>query len=136
MTLDPGEEDGLAAQTQTLADPDHIRPDLQELRDRQALTRDENRPKAVARRRGRNQRTARENIDDLCQGGDFHEFGQMVYAAQRSVHKREGSLSTAGFSEHSPLDRASGNMGTTRSGKYTEVARVLASSSRAEPGRT
>lgn len=70
-------------------DPDHVRPDLQALQDRLAMTLDENRPAAVERRRGRGQRTARENVADLTRGGTFHEFGQLVYAAQRRRRERE-----------------------------------------------
>ena len=43
-------------------DPDHIRADLQENIDRHALTLDENRPDAVARRRKTGHRMPRENI--------------------------------------------------------------------------
>ena len=47
-------------------DLDYIRPDLEETYQRHACTSDENRPEAVARRRKTGQRTARENIADLC----------------------------------------------------------------------
>ena len=46
-----------------------VRPDLQALLERQAWTRDAARPEAVARRRARGQRTARENVDALCDPG-------------------------------------------------------------------
>ena len=71
------------ASDDAVADPDHIRPDLQALNDRLARTLDENRPKAVERRRSRDQRTTREIVSALCQGGDFHEYGQLVLAGQR-----------------------------------------------------
>ena len=64
-------------------DLDHIRPDLQEVLDRHAKGYDENRPNAVARRRKTNQRTARENIDDLCDDDSFVEYAPIVIAAQR-----------------------------------------------------
>lgn len=64
-------------------DPDMIRPDLQGLLDRVALTLDAKRPDAVTRRRSRGQRTARENLADLLQDGSFIEYGQFVHAAQR-----------------------------------------------------
>ena len=51
--------------------------------DRHALTLDAARPDAVARRRRTGQRTARENIDDLCDPGTFVEYGALVVAAQR-----------------------------------------------------
>ncbi|MDO8288241.1 MAG: carboxyl transferase domain-containing protein [Parvibaculum sp.] len=64
-------------------DLDHIRPDLAEVRARIFTGLDEGRPDAVARRRKTNQRTARENIDDLCDEGSFIEYGSMMLAAQR-----------------------------------------------------
>ncbi len=64
-------------------DPDHIREDLARVQHRIAKTLDESRPKAVQRRRDRGQRTTRENISALCEGGDFHEYGQLLLAAQR-----------------------------------------------------
>ena len=64
-------------------DLDQIRPDLQEVLDRHAKGYDENRPNAVARRRKTNQRTARENIEDLCDPGSFVEYAPIVIAAQR-----------------------------------------------------
>lgn len=62
---------------------DHIRDDLAELFERRAFGLDENRPEAVAKRRERGQRTARENIADLCDEGSFVEYGPLVLAAQR-----------------------------------------------------
>ena len=67
-------------------DPDHIRDDLAESVQRHAFTLDENRPDAVARRRRTGQRTARENIEALCDPGSFKEYGPLVLAAQRRRH--------------------------------------------------
>ena len=64
-------------------DLDHIRPDLQAVIDRHAFGLDANRPEAVARRRKTGQRTARENIDHLCDAGSFIEYGALAIAAQR-----------------------------------------------------
>ena len=68
-------------------DPDapagEIRADLAEVIDRHAVGLDAARPDAVARRRRSGQRTARENIDDLCDPGSFTEYGPLVIAAQR-----------------------------------------------------
>jgi acetyl-CoA carboxylase carboxyltransferase component len=58
------------------------RPDLQRLLDRQRFTLDAERPQAVARRRERGQRTARENIADLCDEGSYLEYGALAVAAQ------------------------------------------------------
>ena len=41
------------------------------------------RPDAVDRRRATGQRTARENVEDLCDPGTFVEYGPLVIAAQR-----------------------------------------------------
>jgi acetyl/propionyl-CoA carboxylase alpha subunit/acetyl-CoA carboxylase carboxyltransferase component len=65
-------------------DPDHIRADLAAVRDRHAYGDDERRPEAVAKRRRTGQRTARENVADLCDAGSFVEYGPMAIAAQRS----------------------------------------------------
>ena len=64
-------------------DPDSIRADLQEVFDRKAAGHDQNRPKAVAKRRKTGHRTARENLADLCDAGTFVEYGATVLAGQR-----------------------------------------------------
>jgi acetyl/propionyl-CoA carboxylase alpha subunit/acetyl-CoA carboxylase carboxyltransferase component len=64
-------------------DLDHVRADLAEVQQRHALTLDAARPEAVARRRKTGQRTARENIADLCDPGTFVEYGALQVAAQR-----------------------------------------------------
>ena len=70
-------------------DLDHIRPDLQEVYDRQAAGYDENRPEAVAKRRKTGHRTARENVADLCDEGTFVEYGSVVVAGQRRRRSME-----------------------------------------------
>ena len=67
-------------------DLDYIRPDLAEVLERQAMTLDARRPDAVARRRKTNQRTVRENIEQLCDPGSFSEYGSLVLAARRRMH--------------------------------------------------
>ena len=62
---------------------DHVRPDLREVYERHAVGLDERRLDAVARRRATGQRTARENVEDLCDPGSFVEYGPVVIAAQR-----------------------------------------------------
>jgi acetyl-CoA carboxylase carboxyltransferase component len=59
-----------------------VRPDLQRVIDRHAFTLDAQRPEAVARRHAQGQRTARENIADLCDAGSFMEWGALAVAAQ------------------------------------------------------
>jgi acetyl/propionyl-CoA carboxylase alpha subunit/acetyl-CoA carboxylase carboxyltransferase component len=81
--LRPGDDAATDAplQAQEL-DPAAIRPDLQRVIDRHAFLWDENRPEAVARRRSRGQRTARENVADLVDPGSFVEYGGLALAAQ------------------------------------------------------
>jgi acetyl-CoA carboxylase carboxyltransferase component len=61
-----------------------IRPELAELRARVEATRDSGRPEATERRHALGRRTARENIEDLCDPGSFDEYGGLVIAAQRA----------------------------------------------------
>jgi acetyl/propionyl-CoA carboxylase alpha subunit/acetyl-CoA carboxylase carboxyltransferase component len=65
-------------------DLDHIRPDLAEYFERRAMTLDDKRPESVARRRKTNQRTARQNLDDLLDPGSFIEWGAFAIASQRT----------------------------------------------------
>src|SRR5205085_11649545 len=55
-------------------DLDEVRPDLAEVLDRHRLTLDAARPEAVERRRRTGQRTARENLEALCDEGTFVEY--------------------------------------------------------------
>jgi acetyl/propionyl-CoA carboxylase alpha subunit/acetyl-CoA carboxylase carboxyltransferase component len=75
-------------------DPDIIRPDLAEVAARQAKTHDAARPGAVARRRKTGQRTARENIIELCDEGSFVEYGSLVIAARRQRNTIEELIDT------------------------------------------
>ncbi|MFO7570231.1 MAG: carboxyl transferase domain-containing protein [Smithellaceae bacterium] len=60
-----------------------VRPELAELMARQAFGLDEHRPDEVEKRLKKNQRTARANIEDLCDPGSFIEYGALTIAAQR-----------------------------------------------------
>ncbi|HXW84444.1 MAG TPA: carboxyl transferase domain-containing protein [Candidatus Binataceae bacterium] len=59
------------------------RADLAEVHARHEIGLDTARPDAVARRRKTHQRTARENLLDMCDPGSFVEYGPLVVAAQR-----------------------------------------------------
>ena len=72
-----------AVEQATDLDLDYIRPDLAEIVERHELGMDAARPEAVARRRKTGQRTARENIYDMCDPDSYVEYGPMVIAAQR-----------------------------------------------------
>ena len=83
-----------------------LRADLQRLMDRQAKTLDAARPDAVARRHAQGQRTARENVGDLCDEGSFIEYGALAVAAQRSRRSEEDLI------DHTPADGMVTGMGS------------------------
>ena len=62
---------------------DHVRPDLEEVRERHRTGLDEGRPEVTERRHAAGRRTARENIADLADPGSFTEYGALTIAAQR-----------------------------------------------------
>ncbi len=55
----------------------------QDWRLRTAATLDTGRPDAISSRKAKGFRTARENLDDLCDSDSFVEYGQLAVAAQR-----------------------------------------------------
>ncbi len=82
MTLAPVDQAEAAAADAQAHGPDHIRADLQRVRDRDALLQDPARPDAVAKRHAQGGRTARENVADLLDPGSFSEYGGYAIAAQ------------------------------------------------------
>jgi acetyl-CoA carboxylase carboxyltransferase component len=58
------------------------RADLEAVLERHALTQDESRPDAVAKRHEQNRRTARENLADLIDRDTLVEYGPLIFAAQ------------------------------------------------------
>jgi len=64
-------------------DRDPIRADLAEVIERHSLGLDERRPEAVQRMQQKNRRTARANVEGLCDPGSFIEYGALAVAAQR-----------------------------------------------------
>ena len=95
-------------------DLDEIRPDLAEVVERRKTTLDAYRPTAVARRRKTNQRTARENIEDMCDAETFIEYGQLVLAAQRRRRSMEDLI------EKSPADGMITGVGAVNSDLFGE----------------
>jgi acetyl/propionyl-CoA carboxylase alpha subunit len=81
--LEASEAEGDVARAEQALDLDAIRPDLADVQRRHAFTLDAARPDAVERRRRTGQRTARENVDDLCDPGSYIEYAPLVVAAQR-----------------------------------------------------
>ncbi|MBT8078759.1 MAG: biotin carboxylase [Gammaproteobacteria bacterium] len=57
---------------------------LEDWRSKRAATLDAARSTAAGKRHARGFRTARENLDDLCDADSFVEYGQLAVAAQRS----------------------------------------------------
>ena len=66
------------------------------------MTHDPARPQAVARRVATHQRTARENVDDLCDAGSFVEYGSLVIAAQRRRRTMEDLIARTPPTASSP----------------------------------
>ena len=86
--IEPGDH-GDHVDAASEVDLEAIRPDLASVFARHALTLDENRPDAVARRRKTGQRTARENLGDLFDADSFKEFGALAIAAQKRRRSHE-----------------------------------------------
>jgi acetyl/propionyl-CoA carboxylase alpha subunit/acetyl-CoA carboxylase carboxyltransferase component len=84
VLLERIDAEAAAASAHAGHDPAAIRRDLQRVIDRHALTLDDARPEAIARRHALGLRSARENIADLCDAGSFAEYGALAVAAQRS----------------------------------------------------
>ncbi|MGY6501223.1 MAG: carboxyl transferase domain-containing protein [Acidimicrobiales bacterium] len=82
------------------------RADLDAVVERHAIGLDPARPEAVAKRHGTGHRTARENVDDLCDAGSFIEYGPLVIAAQRRRRELQELI------ERTPADGLVGGVGT------------------------
>jgi acetyl/propionyl-CoA carboxylase alpha subunit len=105
------------------SDPGAIRPDLEEVRARHDAGLDEQRPGAVERRRKTGQRTARENIDDLCDAGSFVEYGPLVIAAQRRRRELDDLIA------NTPADGLVAGIGTVNAALFGDHdARCIAMS--------
>ncbi len=89
LSIEAGAEGVDADETRESVNLEVIRADLAEVQQRHAVTRDAARTDAVARRRKTGQRTARENIADLCDDGTFLEYGGLTIAAQRQRRTKE-----------------------------------------------
>jgi acetyl-CoA carboxylase carboxyltransferase component/biotin carboxyl carrier protein len=99
---------------QEAIDLDRIRPDLAESLERHALGLDAARPDAVERRRKTGQRTARENIADLCDPGTFVEYGPLVIAAQRRRRSLDDLI------RRTPADGMIAGLGLVNSDRFDE----------------
>ncbi len=100
--------------TEEAVDLDRIRPDLAEVIKTHAVTLDAARPQAVARRRKTGQRTARENIEDLCDPDSFVEYGALALAAQRKRRSEEELI------DMSPADGVIVGLGSINGSQFGE----------------
>jgi acetyl-CoA carboxylase carboxyltransferase component len=105
--------DDAPTETET-ATPGGPREDLDAVIARHALTLDEARPDAVARRHERGHRTARENLADLVDEGTFVEYGALMFAAQEQRRARDELV------RRTPADGLVGGVGDV-GGKPTVV---------------
>jgi len=115
LITDSGEA-GVAVSRDTAVDLDASRADLDEVRERHALGLDDARPEAVAKRRRIDGRTARENVDDLCDQDSFIEYGALAIAAQR----RRRSLDD--LMQRTPADGMIAGFGTVNAAEFGEDA--------------
>ncbi len=102
----------------------HVRADLQHLLDRTALTQDAARPEALAKRHALGQRSARENIADLCDlatdPGNFIEYGALAFAAQ--TRRR----TPADLAANTPADGMVTGMGSVNAAQFgAEASRCV-----------
>jgi acetyl-CoA carboxylase carboxyltransferase component len=81
------------------------RADLEQVRLRHELGLDHSRPEAVAKRRDRHRRTARENLADLVDEGSFVEYGPLMFAAQERRRAKQELI------ERTPADGLVGGFG-------------------------
>jgi acetyl-CoA carboxylase carboxyltransferase component len=93
---------------------DPMRPELSELIKRTSFGLDENRPDAIARRRAKNQRTARSNVEDLCDPDSLIEYDALAIAAQRSRRTEDELLAKA------PADGLIAGIGSVNGGLFGE----------------
>ncbi len=90
MLAPPAGEAGAAeAELPEAVDLEEISADLRGVRERHELGLDAARPDAVAKRRERGRRTARENLSELVDEGTFVEYGPLIFAAQEQRRSKE-----------------------------------------------
>ncbi|WP_081963043.1 carboxyl transferase domain-containing protein [Desulfosporosinus sp. HMP52] len=90
------------------------RPDLAEVVLRHSFGQDENRREEVTRRHNKGMRTARENIQDLCDPNSFIEYGALTVAAQRGRRTLDELI------KKTPSDGLVGGFGTINGSLFAE----------------
>ncbi|MEM7468031.1 MAG: carboxyl transferase domain-containing protein, partial [Pseudomonadota bacterium] len=92
------------------------RQDLDEVLQRHKFGQDDSRPDATAKRHDRGLRTARENVEDLCDPDSFIEFGALAIAAQRRRRSIDDLM------ERTPADGMIAGFGAVNSEHFDEQA--------------
>ncbi len=114
LFVEPAAVEGELRQAHAQLDLDAIRPDLAEVLARHAYGSDDKRPDAVQKRHDKGQRTARENVADLCDPGSFVEYGALVIAAQRRRRPLQELI------ERTPADGLVGGIGRINGALFGE----------------
>ena len=117
VVLEPRDAKAAEVRAGAVTDLGHVRADLSEVQRRHAATLDAARPEAVARRRQTGQRTARENVADLCDPGTFVEYGGLMIAAQRQRRTVDDLIA------HTPADGLVAGIGQVN-GSLFDAARA------------
>jgi acetyl-CoA carboxylase carboxyltransferase component len=121
LFIEPSPVEAQPEEEEVSTDLDHIRSDLAEVIERHAAGSDERRPEAIARRRKTKQRTARENIADLCDPGSFTEYGRLAIAAQRRRRSLDDLI------KNTPADGLIAGIGTVNGSLFPQsVSRCMA----------
>jgi acetyl/propionyl-CoA carboxylase alpha subunit len=120
LFIEPADLDDHREQEASAIDLDLIRPDHADSIARHANTLDANRPASVKRRRDTNQRTARENVEQLCDPGSFIEYGALAIAAQRR------RLTLDDLIQNTPADGLISGIGTVNADRFgSQSARCM-----------
>lgn len=114
LSIEPREISNKEEFVESEIDLEHVREDLAEVIERHEIGLDHNRPKAIDKRRKRGQRTARENLDDLLDGGPFIEYGPLALAPQRKRRSLEDLIM------NTPADGMIGGIGEVNKDLFPE----------------
>jgi len=93
-----------------------VHPTLSDLVERLSFGLDENRPRAVEKRKLKNQRTARQNVLDFCDADSFIEYGALNIAAQRQRRSVEDLVA------NTPADGLITGIGTVNRSLFDDQA--------------
>ncbi|MEC8246695.1 MAG: biotin/lipoyl-containing protein, partial [Pseudomonadota bacterium] len=114
VRLEPAAQADEAQAEEAQIDLDHIRADLSELETRLARTLDAARPGKMGKRHEKGFRSARENVDDLCDPDSFIEYGQLVVAAQRQRRELDDLI------DNTPADGLIAGFGAINGDEFSE----------------